>query len=239
MNRLILAGLGALAVVTTMGSANAADMPRRHTEMPVKAPLYEPPFSWTGFYIGINGGGAWGRSDWSNTLGTNTIDTSGAVVGGTIGYNYQMGQTVFGLEGDGDWSNLRGSTTGGACTSCETHNSWLATARGRLGYAFGRFMPYVTGGAAFGDVKATAAGFGSQTTTRVGWTGGGGLEAAIAGPWTAKVEYLYVDLGKGSCDVATCGLATSASFHTNIVRVGLNYRCLLYTSPSPRDRTRS
>src|SRR5664280_774229 len=118
MNRLILAGLGALAVVTTMGSANAADMPRRHTEMPVKAPLYEPPFSWTGFYIGINGGGAWGRSDWSNTLGTNTIDTSGAVVGGTIGYNYQMGQTVFGLEGDGDWSNLRGSTTGGACTSC-------------------------------------------------------------------------------------------------------------------------
>ena len=157
MKRLILAGLGALAVVTTMGSANAADMPRRHTEMPVKAPLYEPPFSWTGFYIGINGGGAWGRSDWSNTLGTNTIDTSGAVVGGTIGYNYQMGQTVFGLEGDGDWSNLRGSTTGGACTgtSCETHNSWLATARGRLGYAFGRFMPYVTGGAAFGDVKAT------------------------------------------------------------------------------------
>jgi len=116
MKRLILAGLGALAVVTTMGSANAADMPRRHTEMPVKAPLYEPPFSWTGFYIGINGGAAFGRSDWSNTLGTNTINTSGAVVGGTIGYNYQMGQTVFGLEGDGDWSDLRGSTTGGACT---------------------------------------------------------------------------------------------------------------------------
>ena len=91
-------------------------------------------------------------------------DTSGAVVGGTIGYNYQMGQTVFGLEGDGDWSNLRGTSTGGACTgtSCETHNSWLATARGRLGYAFGRFMPYVTGGAAFGDVKATAAGLGTR-----------------------------------------------------------------------------
>jgi outer membrane immunogenic protein len=226
MKRLILAGLGALAVVTTMGSANAADMPRRQTEMPVKAPLYEPPFSWTGFYIGINGGGAWGRSDWSNTLGTNTIDTSGAVVGGTIGYNYQMGQTVFGLEGDGDWSNLRGSTTGGDCTgtSCETHNSWLATARGRLGYAFGRFMPYVTGGAAFGDVKATAAGLGSQTTTRVGWTGGGGVEAAIAGPWSAKIEYLYVDLGKGNCDAATCGLATSASLTSSLVRGGINYR---------------
>ena len=102
MKRLILAGLGALAVVTTMGSANAADMPRRHTEMPVKAPLYEPPFSWTGFYIGINGGGAWGRSDWSNTLGTNTIDTSGAVVGGTIGGVGVEQQVQIVLEDQGD-----------------------------------------------------------------------------------------------------------------------------------------
>ena len=110
-----------------------------------------------------------------------------------------MGQAVFGLEGDGDWSIIRGSTTGGACigTSCETKNSWLATTRGRIGYAFGRFMPYLTGGAAFGDIKATAAGIDSQTTTRAGWTGDGGHEAAIAGPWTAKVEYLYVDLRQG------------------------------------------
>ena len=84
-------------------------------------------------------------------------------------------------------------------------------------------MPYVTGGAAFGDIKATAAGLGSQTTTRAGWTGGGGLEAAITGPWTAKVEYLYVDLGKGNCGVVPCGLATSASFTTSLVRGGINY----------------
>jgi outer membrane immunogenic protein len=85
-------------------------------------------------------------------------------------------------------------------------------------------MPYVTGGAAFGDIKATAAGLGSQTTTRAGWTGGGGLEAAIAGPWTAKIEYLYVDLGKGSCGVVPCGAATDVSFTTNLVRAGVNYR---------------
>jgi outer membrane immunogenic protein len=225
MKRLVLAGLAALAVVTTMGSANAADMQRRNA-MPAKAPVYEMPYSWTGFYVGLNGGGAFGHSDWSNVLGTNGFDLSGAVIGGTLGYNYQMGQAVFGLEADGDWSNIRGSTTGGACTgtSCETKNSWLATARGRLGYAFGRFMPYVTAGAAFGDVKATVDTIGSQTTTRAGWTGGGGLEASIAGPWSAKVEYLYVDLGKPSCDAANCGLSTSTSFTTSLVRGGINYR---------------
>ncbi len=225
MKRLVLAGLGALAVVTMTGAANAADMQRRQA-MPAKAPMYEAPYNWTGFYVGINGGGGFGHSNWSNVLGTNGFNLSGAVVGGTIGYNYQMGEAVIGVEGDGDWSNIRGSTSGGACTgtSCETKNSWLATARGRLGYSFGRFMPYVTGGGAFGDVQATAAGIGSQTTTRAGWTGGAGVEAAISGPWTAKVEYLYVDLGKASCDLAPCGLATSASFTSNLVRGGINYR---------------
>jgi outer membrane immunogenic protein len=225
MKRLSLAALGALAVMTMMSSANAADLPRRHA-MPVKAPVYEAPYSWTGFYIGINGGGGFGHSNWSNALGANGFSPNGAVVGGTVGYNYQMGQSVFGLEGDVDWSDIRGTTTGGVCTgtSCETRNQWLATTRGRLGYAFGRFMPYVTGGAAFGDIKASAAGLGSQTTTRAGWTVGGGLEASIAGPWSAKVEYLYVDLGKGDCDAAACGLATSASLTSNMVRGGINYR---------------
>ena len=169
--------------------------------MPAKAPAYfEAPYNWTGFYVGINGGGGWGRSTWSNPAGTaGRSITSGGLVGGTLGYNYQIGQTVFGLEGDVDWSNIRGSRDGlCAGTTCETRNDWLGTARGRIGYAFDRFMPYITGGAAFGDIKATPAGFGTTTTTKTGWTVGGGVEFAIAGPWTAKVEYLYVDLGKGS-----------------------------------------
>jgi outer membrane immunogenic protein len=225
MKRLVLAGLGALAVVTMMGAANAADLPRRQA-MPAKAPVYEAPYNWSGFYVGINGGGGWGHSSWSNSFGTADANLSGGLVGGTIGYNYQMGQTVFGLEGDLDWSNIRGSTSTGICSggSCETRNSWLATARGRIGYAFYRVMPYVTGGAAFGDIKATPAGLGTTTTTKTGWTLGGGAEFAIAGPWTAKVEYLYVDLGKGSCDNSICWIATDVSFKTNVVRAGLNYR---------------
>jgi outer membrane immunogenic protein len=223
MKRLVLAGIGALAVMTMTGAANAADLPHR---MPTKAPAYSAPYyNWSGFYAGVNGGGGWGHSTWSNPGGTAGMDISGGVAGGTVGYNYQVGQTVFGLEGDIDWSNIRGSTSAGLCAgiSCETHNSWLGTARGRVGYAFDRVLPYFTGGIAFGDIKATPAGFGSQTTTNAGWTVGGGAEFAFAGRWSAKAEYLYVDLGKGSCGGAVCGVPTDVSFHTSLFRGGINY----------------
>jgi outer membrane immunogenic protein len=80
-------------------------------------------------------------------------------------------------------------------------------------------MPYVTGGLAYGGVKTSVAGFGDSSTSKAGWALGGGVEFAIAGPWTAKVEYLYVDLGRTSSV-----LGSDASFRTNIVRAGLNYR---------------
>ncbi|MBI3703911.1 MAG: porin family protein [Rhizobiales bacterium] len=217
MKKLLLAGIGLLALGAT--AASAADIQRRQA-MPAKAPLYSPVpvYNWTGFYVGINGGGGWGRSDFGPTFPTGTFGTSGGMVGGTLGYNWQMGNVVFGLEGDIDWSNIRGSAACGG-TTCSTRNDWLATARGRLGYAFDRIMPYVTGGAAFGNIKTDIAGLGGANTSKAGWTVGGGIEAAIAGPWTAKVEYLYVDLGRGGSI-----LGSDASFKTNIVRAGLNYR---------------
>jgi|SRR5579862_6027817 len=214
MKRFVLAGVVALAAVTT---ASAADMGRRQA-MPTKAPMYAAPYNWTGFYVGINGGGGWGRSEFTAPFPTGSFDTSGGLVGGTVGYNWQMGQLVFGLEGDIDWSGIKGSAV---CvgTTCETRNDWLGTARGRIGYAFDRFLPYITGGAAFGNVKNTVAGIGSTDQSNVGWTIGGGLEASIAGPWSAKVEYLYVDLGdSGSV------LGSTADFRSNVVRAGLNYR---------------
>ena len=219
MKRVILAGVSALAVMTMMSGANAADLPRRRAEMPVKAPAYVAAYNWTGLYAGINGGGGFGRSNWSG-LGTD-FNTSGGMVGGTLGYNWQMGQTVFGLEGDVDWSNVKGSDACGGL-SCETRNDWLGTFRGRIGYAFNRVMPYVTGGLAVGNVKASTA-LGSSDETRAGWTLGGGLEANIVGPWSAKIEYLYADLGKTNCSVCTVG-GTDVDFHANIVRAGLNYR---------------
>jgi len=217
MKKLLLASAGILAL--GLASASAADLPRR--TMPAKAPVYVPPpavYNWTGFYVGLNGGYGWGHSDLSAPLSA-SLDTSGGLVGGTLGYNYQMGQFVLGAEGDGDWSGISGSTIC-AATTCDIHNNWLATVRGRVGYAFDRFLPYVTGGAAFGNIKTSVAGVGDTDTTRTGWTAGGGLEVAISGPWTAKIEYLHVDLG--DADTAVPGATTS--FHTDLVRAGVNYR---------------
>jgi outer membrane immunogenic protein len=146
--------------------------------------------------------------------------------GGTLGYNWQAGAIVYGLEGDFDWSGVKGNVACGIGT-CETANTWLATFRGRLGYAFDRWLPYITAGGAYGSVKATAslpvAGFtASESKDKLGWTAGLGLEYAFLGNWTAKVEYLYADLG--SVDLGTAPVVNTVSFKENIVRAGLNYK---------------
>src|SRR3954466_12440902 len=194
MKRVFIAAAAVLAVATTMTAASAADM--AHRRMPAKAPAYvDQQYNWTGFYAGINGGYGFGNSEWSAATGSNSFNTSGGLVGGTIGYNQQMGQLVVGVEGDVDASWIKGTTAAAPCTtSCETSNSWIGTARGRIGYAFNRVMPYATAGAAFGDIKATPAGFGGVSDTNVGWTAGAGVEVALAGRWSAKAEYLYADL---------------------------------------------
>jgi outer membrane immunogenic protein len=198
--------------------ASAADLPRGQ---PYKAPAYVAQYNWTGFYIGINGGYGWAKSNWTGAAGATTGDfnATGAMIGGTVGYNLQMSQFVLGFEGDIDASWIKG-TDGTAC--CEVKNDWFATARGRLGLAMDRWMPFLTAGAAFADVKMDTLA-GSVSATRTGWTAGGGVEYAFAGAWSGKLEYLYADLGKASCDVATCGTATDVSFKTNIVRGGVDY----------------
>ncbi len=216
MKRLVLAGV---ALATLMGAANAADIQRRAAPMPTKAVPYTQLYNWTGAYVGINGGAGWGRSNFSAPAASGDFNTSGGMVGGTVGYNWQAGQTVFGLEGDLDWSNIHGSAACGTGLSCETRNNWLGTARGRIGYAFDRFMPYVTGGLAVGGVKNSISGAGESTSTKAGYALGAGMEAALSGPWTAKVEYLYADLGRSSAP-----LGADARFKTNTVRAGLNYR---------------
>src|SRR4029079_7908614 len=125
----------------------------------------------------------------------------------TAGYNWQaMGSPwVFGLEGDINWTNIKASFANVACpTGCETRNNRLGTVRGRVGYAWDRVMPYITGGLAVGDIEANRLGFAGVHETKVGWTAGGGIEAALGGNWTAKVEYLHVDLGHVNCGAVAC-----------------------------------
>jgi outer membrane immunogenic protein len=148
------------------------------------------------------------------------------MVGGTVGYNWQFGTWVLGIEGDIDWADIKGSKGTALCPGgCSTENTWLGTARGRLGYAFDRWMPYITGGAAFGDVTANNPGFPGASNTQVGWAAGAGVEFAIAGNWTAKVEYLHYDLGSFNCGVSCNGFASdNVKFNADAVRGGINFR---------------
>ena len=221
--KLIGSGIAALALLATSWTAEAADIPR-----PVYRGVHSviAYYNWTGFYAGINGGYARGNSDWTlaGIVGVAT-KPKGFLVGGTLGYNYQTGSFVWGLEGDIDYSDVKGEAACLRILTCETRNRWLATARVRLGYAFDRFMPYVTGGGAFGDVRATVNPIGlSASDTRVGWTAGGGIEYAFLGNWTAKLEYLYVDLGSFDTGFTAPFLTNKVDLQMHVVRAGLNYK---------------
>ena len=228
--KLIKATVGALALLAVPFAAQAADMP-------IKQPYYKGAprsvvsyYNWTGFYAGLNAGYGTGRSEWD--IPAATISPKGMMYGVTLGYNWQAGSLVYGLEGDYNFSNVKGSVAdcGGVVgVTCETSNTWLATFRGRVGYAFDRFLPYVTAGGAYGDVSATdtnplTAGL---SESRLGWSAGVGLEYAFMGNWTAKLEYLYVDLGSFNCGTACSpGVLTTnnVDFTASMVRLGLNYK---------------
>jgi outer membrane immunogenic protein len=231
---LIATGLALAAA----GPALAADLPppgpppqAPATYVPVAAPVY----NWGGVYIGINGGYGFGQSNWSGVT-TGSFSTDGGLVGGTLGANFQAGQFVFGLETDIDWQDLKGSAacTGlGAGVNCETDSDWLGTVRGRGGFAVDRALFYATGGLAYGDVETGTNLLGTSGATKIGWTVGGGLEYGITENWTAKIEYLYVDLENTSCSADCVGTGTvpppsavgnSVSFNENIVRAGFNFK---------------
>ena len=230
MNRFRIPACAGLLALTLAPSSFASDLaPPGYRAPAYRAPVaVYAPNSWTGFYIGVNGGYGWGRSKWSTGAINDSFNVNGGLVGETFGYNLQTGVWVSGIEGDYNASWIKGSENsgGGVCsaTGCETWNSWLGTVRGRLGYAFDRWLPYVTGGLALGGIKMSPNTGGSDVKTKAGWTIGGGVEYAFDGPWSAKLEYLYVDLGTAICGVSTCGTSTDVNLTTNIVRAGLNYR---------------
>ncbi len=233
MNRLLSLGIVVACVVTCAMSAQAADvLGQPNPQSFYKAPS-EIPFSWTGFYAGINGGYAWGQSSWSDpAIGANSgnFKTSGGLVGGQLGYNWQTGAVVFGIESDADWMSVKGSTTGpgGVCLvdgggQCKTQQNWIGTTRARVGYVFDRWLPYVTGGVAYGNIQAVQP-TGTSSNTDVGWSAGAGVEYAINRNWSAKLEYLHIDLGTATFMGAASGTPTLAVPVTDeLVRAGVNY----------------
>jgi outer membrane immunogenic protein len=241
---------GLLTTALTAGTAAAADLPAR---MYTKAPPVPIAYNWSGFYGGFNIGGSWGHQDVSFTAGAialqNSNNLNGVIGGGQIGYNWQAGSPwVFGLEADIQGSGQKAD--GGFAIPAVAGNlalvipgtnltyqdklDWFGTVRGRVGYAIGdqgRWLPYITGGLAYGhgelngagNVGATALAF-TSSNTYVGWTIGAGLEWAFADKWSAKLEYLYMDLGSGPTIPLTATSAISAGRMTdNIGRFGINY----------------
>jgi outer membrane immunogenic protein len=232
MKKVVPGSIGAILVTLLSCSAMAADLSRR-APVHAKAPTVAPGYNWTGIYVGVNGGGSWGTSrlDFPG-FGTTTGDfsTSGGLVGGTFGVNWQTSNVVFGLEGDGDWANIKGSSACPIATfTCGASDGWLATARARLGISANERLLYITGGGAFGDVQLGVTGpvnFSGQSVNRAGWTAGGGAEYGFAPGWSLKAEYLHVDLGTSGCTIPNCSAFSAAvtPFRTEIVRAGLNYR---------------
>jgi outer membrane immunogenic protein len=225
--------VSAAGVVVAPLSARAADMPGHAKVPPVyMAPPQPDQFDWNGFYLGFNGGYGFGRSSWSDPAAgslSDRFDINGGLVGGQIGYNWQVGKTVLGVESDIDWAHLSGSTAaGGVCGAdgggaCSTEQSWLGTTRARLGYAFGNFLPYVTGGVAYGNIKAMQA-TGTSTDNKAGWTAGAGVEYGITKNWSAKAEYLHIDLGTATFMGAASRTNTlTVPITEDLVRAGLNY----------------
>jgi len=208
MKKFLLAAL--LAGVAT--SALAADLPS-HKAPPPPVPAYAPQaFSWTGFYIGVNGGYGFGSG------GRDFGNPDGGLVGVTAGYNYQIGQLVLGVESDWDWADLTksGSNNAGLYSSRVDD---LFTARARAGYAIDRALLYVTGGYAGAEDKIGLAGFGSQSDWRSGGVIGAGLEYAFTNNISAKAEYLYEPLADKSF-----AAGTKSDLNLSFVRAGLNYK---------------
>jgi outer membrane immunogenic protein len=222
--------LATAAVFALMaGSAQAADLALRRA--PAAAPAaYVMPFSWSGFYIGAHIGYGWGDGD-ASFLGVplaapfDNVDTNGVFGGLQLGANWQMGSFVLGAEIDASIADINGSVTGFGVTA-SSQIDWLGTARLRAGVALDRALLYVTGGLAWAhnEVNLTGPVVGSSDETHVGWTLGGGLEYAFSGNWSAKIEYLYIDLGSENYFSALVppGVDFDAQIHT--VKFGINYR---------------
>jgi outer membrane immunogenic protein len=221
----------AVGSVAFVCSAEAADLPPARMPPAVAPIAYAPPvYNWTGFYIGGNIGGGFADSRWSDPFGGphNTFNDSGFIGGGQVGYNAQFNWLVLGVEGDFDWTNLKGSGTDSFGDSINTKTEWTSTATGRVGAAFDRLLVYGKGGIAFAQdrssINSLFGGSASTSQTRTGWTAGAGLEYALDRNWSAKLEYDYLGFGSQTLNLATTpAYASNASLNVQEVKAGINY----------------
>jgi outer membrane immunogenic protein len=216
----------------TAGAAVAGDLPTKASGSGT--------YNWSGCYLGIHGGGAWGQVDWVPALGNDFGDyrANGWIAGGQLGCDVQSGAFVFGVEGQFSGAKLDGANlveSGPATLNVESRIDKLATGTGRIGYAADRVLPYVKGGFAWvhdesHDISPTTGGgsIAANSAGVFGWTAGGGIEVAFRPNWSWKIEYNHIDLGTNAFTFTQPGL--SGTFPLQIkqtvddVLIGVNYR---------------
>jgi outer membrane immunogenic protein len=254
-----------LAAVVGVGTASAADLPAR-TYAKVPAAVVDPTFNWSGFHVGGNLGGAWGKSDYGflpsgdwtplpgvpqqlSQDGSARLNLANVSGGAQAGYNWQISRLLLGLETDFQYIGLRKTNTitepvapplNVRSFTESSKSDWLATVRGRIGFAADHILFYGTGGLAIADSRSTdtlafpgpivLTSTGSRSGTELGWTAGGGVEWAFAPNWSMKGEYLYAQFdGKTTAmtPIVTTGFVFSQSYSDrlslNVARIGVNY----------------
>lgn len=224
MRKFLLAGV-IFGLLST--AAVAADLGRpygRPSNKDQPEPYYPPPFSWSGFYVGLQAGWAWGDVDATTTIPTEAFSysTDGFIGGAHVGVNWQASTLVFGIEADIEGSGLGGSGVGTFGNIHSTDVNWLGSVRGRLGVTVTpRTLLYATGGWAFGgvDINSTV---GSFNSTRTGWTAGAGIEHAISPFTMVRLEYRFTDLGS---ETFSNGLSTDTSdVMFSAIRAGISWK---------------
>lgn len=225
-----------IAATLLAGTALAADLPRK---APAGA-FVSPGYNWTGFYVGGHVGYGWANSSWTAVTDAASVSmtNNGFLGGGQIGFNYQVGAVVFGLEADYSRTAIKGDSPtfvdpdDGDTAVFNPRLRWTSLVTGRVGYAFDRYLAYVKGGAAFGNINLEARdpASGERASTsfnRTGWTLGAGLEVALDQNWSARLEYAYIDFGSKNqtlLDDDASADPTSVRYRSQQVKLGVNYR---------------
>lgn len=231
-----LLGTAALVALAIATPAAAADMGAR---MPMKAPpMMAPVWNWTGFYIGINGGYGWNDSRWTlqpGGFGDGSHGADGGTVGGQIGYNWQFGGWVVGLEAQGNWADFSGSHNSPIFLAPSVTNRTKIDAfglfTGKVGYAWNNVMVYAKGGAAVQSVdydrRFTVGGATISTADEVRWGGavGAGLEYAFTPNWSAGIEYNHMFMGRRDVSFAPApNVVERVRLDSDVFTGRINYR---------------
>ncbi|MCA6120455.1 outer membrane beta-barrel protein [Bradyrhizobium sp. WSM 1704] len=239
MKKFLLSTVALLAFAAPAAAADLAARPYTKAPAPVLAPVYD----WTGFYIGVNGG--WGSSHncWNQTPGSVFIgsdgchDATGGTAGGQIGYRWQAGTWVFGLEAQGNWADFKGSNSAALFPGIFTNQTKIdafGLFTGQIGYAVNNVLLYVKGGAALTDNRyrtyfaPTGVLAGSADDTRWGGSVGAGIEVGFAPNWTAGIEYNHLFMEDHDYTLRTPAGALFSTIRerqdVDLVTVRVNYK---------------